>query len=207
MKSILIVIFSVPIMYLSPFFLVLFHFCMGKYSIDSWFFYYPIWWVCAIGEGDSWLHFFFLNHRTPFEQNTATRCAAIVLFEALIVSFVLSVICVVICLFLSSMLYVKGCLLDIKSILLAINRLSKHENSESLMVGCCKDAVDLHERVNRYFLHFNNLSLVPNSFSSISFKIHASTGRINKPVHFLDGHTLGNVHMFLHVHYRQSEEN
>lgn len=36
-------LFLLVIMHLSPFILVLLHFFMGKYSIDSWFFYYPVW--------------------------------------------------------------------------------------------------------------------------------------------------------------------
>lgn len=147
--------------------------------------------------------FSFLNHRTPFEQNTATSYAIVIMFEALVVTCVVSLISLVICLFLSSMIYVKACLLDVESIFLQVNRLSKCENSESLMIESCKEAADLHERINRYFLHYTNLPHFSNSFSIISFKIHVSTGRLNKRIHFYDGHTLGNMHMFLHVHYRQ----
>lgn len=42
-KRIVIAIFVPAAMYLSPFIKVTFDWCLGRYTIDSWFFYYPIW--------------------------------------------------------------------------------------------------------------------------------------------------------------------
>lgn len=36
-------IFIVPVASISPFVLVTFHWCKGKYTLDSWFFFYPVW--------------------------------------------------------------------------------------------------------------------------------------------------------------------
>lgn len=44
-KNMTVGLFSIRIMYLSPFLVVFYHWCTGKYTIDSWFFYYPVWWV------------------------------------------------------------------------------------------------------------------------------------------------------------------
>lgn len=45
MKIIATVEFPVPFLYLLPFVLVFCHWCLGKYTIDSWFLYYSLWWV------------------------------------------------------------------------------------------------------------------------------------------------------------------
>lgn len=92
-----------------------------------------------------------LFHRTPFEPNTASRCAIIVLFEDLVNACMMYVICTLTCLFIGSMIYVGGCLLDIKSIFRQVDGLSKCENAEFEMSECCKDAA------NRYFMHFSNV--------------------------------------------------
>lgn len=100
--------------------------------------------------------FLFQNNRTPFEQNSAISCATIVLFEAFASVYMSNAFCTVGALFLVSMTYAEACLLDIKSIYLQVNRLSGSKKSESRMIECCKDAVDLHERVIRYFSHSND---------------------------------------------------
>lgn len=96
--------------------------------------------------------------------------------------------------------------MDIKSIFLQVDRLSKRNHSEFSMHECCKDAADLHERVNRYYLHSNNLfvffELV---FFFVYVQIHASTDRCDKCNHFHDGHTIHNLCMFWHVHNREGE--
>lgn len=43
MKIVTIAFFSAPIIYLSPFILVTFQWCMGNYTINSWIFYYAVW--------------------------------------------------------------------------------------------------------------------------------------------------------------------
>lgn len=90
-----------------------------------------------------------MNHRTPFELNTASRWTLLVLFESVIGACSGSVVCIMICLLMGSMVYVKACLVDIKSIFVAhIDPLSKRKDSELLLVEFCKEAIDLHERVN-----------------------------------------------------------
>lgn len=101
-----------------------------------------------------------LFHRTPFEPNTALRCAIIVLFEDLVNACMMYVICTLTCLFIGSMIYVEGCLLDIKSIFLQVDDLSKRKNAKIVMQEYCKDAANLHERVNRYFQQTSNVSLL-----------------------------------------------
>lgn len=44
MKVLVISIWSNVMMHLSPFILVFYEWCLRKYTIDSWFFYVPIWW-------------------------------------------------------------------------------------------------------------------------------------------------------------------
>lgn len=42
-KIILVGLASIPIAFLSPFVLAAYHWCLGKFTIDSWFFLYPVW--------------------------------------------------------------------------------------------------------------------------------------------------------------------
>lgn len=42
-KIILKGLVPIPIAFLSPFVLAAYHWCLGKYTIDSWFFLYPVW--------------------------------------------------------------------------------------------------------------------------------------------------------------------
>lgn len=115
---------------------------------------------CPIDEWD--FLFYLLNHRTPFELNTATRCALIVLWEALSSASLASLVCTVTSMLTSSMLYVGACLLDIKSIFAAhIDPLSKSKNSEnSVLLDLCKEAVNLHERVIWYILLLHSKKLL-----------------------------------------------
>lgn len=46
-------------------------------------------------------------------------------------------------------MYVKTFILDIKSVFDRVDQLAKSKKSELSMLEFCKDAFDLHERVNR----------------------------------------------------------
>lgn len=96
--------------------------------------------------------YLFRIHRTPYELNTGLRKASIVLFEALVGLCILSIIASVTCVLVATMIYVEAYLLDIKSIFLEVDRLSKHKNMELEMFKCCKEAIDLHDRVLRYIV-------------------------------------------------------
>lgn len=99
------------------------------------------------------------NARTPFELDTASRCAIVVLFQAFAAACWVCVNCIVTCFLSGSVLYVEACLFDIKSIF--VNRIdpsTKHKESARLIVGYVKDAVDLHQRVIRYEMHSHGVS-------------------------------------------------
>lgn len=130
--------------------------------------------------------FLFINDRTPFGQNTATRCAAVVLFEALVVVCIVSLICTMTGLFLGSMIYVKACFLDIKSIYLQVNRLSKCKKSEWCLVESCKDATDIHDRVNRYsILHSINFPIIPDSPVLLLFRLMYQLAELTNMIIFM----------------------
>lgn len=62
------------------------------------------------------------------------------------------------------MRYLEACFLDIKSLFGQMDRLTERKiytaptrmNWDLLMLRCCKEAVDLHQEVNRYCLHSTN---------------------------------------------------
>lgn len=54
------------------------------------------------------------------------------------------------------MIYVEACLHDIKSIFdNSMDSVAKHKGSAMLLVAYVKQAVELHERVNRYAWHYD----------------------------------------------------
>lgn len=69
----------------------------------------------------------------------------------------MSVFSTVLCLLIGVMNYAKACFLDMKLMLTQIDRLTKGERSELMRTQCVKQAVILHDRVNRYFFHSKTL--------------------------------------------------
>lgn len=68
-------------------------------------------------------------------------------------------------------MYTASFLLDIETTFAQMDRLPKAENREQSMLEDCKDAVILHDRINRYLLIGDS---VTNSFLSIFlvFQVH-----------------------------------
>lgn len=126
---------------------------------------------CRFDKRD--IYFFsFVNHRTPFELNTASRWALMVLFESIVGVCGVCVVFTLTCLLIGSMIYVEACLLDIKSIFIDhIDPLSKRKDSELLLLEFCKEAVDLHERVNGLHILHSNTSYNFSQTLSSSFPL------------------------------------
>lgn len=57
--------------------------------------------------------------------------------------------CIVICMFIEFTLYTKAFVLDIKTVFTQMDRLAWAKGPEKVMLMRCKEALDLHERVNR----------------------------------------------------------
>lgn len=96
--------------------------------------------------------FVFLNFRAPFEVNTTVRCALAVLYETILTTCTMDVFCTTITLLVGFIIYTEACLLDIKTLFDQLDRLSKFKNVELLMLQRCKEALDLHGRLNGYSL-------------------------------------------------------
>lgn len=105
------------------------------------------------------------NLRTPFELNSTLRCAIIVLYETLAVTCGVASVCAMPSVLIGFMLSSEAVLLDIKSIFVQLNHLSQCNNAQrpernysasisrkSLkmeMVKCLKEAIQLHQKLNR----------------------------------------------------------
>lgn len=103
----------------------------------------------------------FLNGRTPYEVNTTARCATMVLFQMIVLTFDLCIFSAMITLLVGLLIYTEACLLDIESLFDQVDRLSKHKNTGQSMVERCKQAVDLHGRLNGYFVKFKKPNFPP----------------------------------------------
>lgn len=119
--------------------------------------------------------------------------------------------------------YTDACLLDINSIFGQINRLSKKQGAnkpngkimqstqreicEKYMLGCCKEAVILHERLNRYFqyvqpsIHHLNFSFLVFGSESFIFQMPATIGPFNERNDIDDDNAVHNMYMQLDAHY------
>lgn len=102
-------------------------------------------------------------------MNTTLRCASVVLYETVCTTCDVFILCSVPGLLIAFMIYSKACLLDIKSLFNRVDELSQlgnfqkstpknHnmfpcKNSEWKMLELCKEAVDLHRKINRYYSH------------------------------------------------------
>lgn len=120
-------------------------------------------------------HCITFNRRTPFELNTAVRCALLILYQTL--SFVsnLYVVCIASSLMTCFMIYTKAFFKDIQSLFFQLDCLSKHKDSapvernntdsqeisfvpqqeyvETLMLGHFKEVVDLLQKVTGWVTH------------------------------------------------------
>lgn len=106
-------------------------------------------------------------------------------------------------------IYVEAFWSDIKCQFAQIDRLSERristtpklkdsdlrgdENLDLLMLERCRDAVDLHQKVNRYRLH----SIIPPNLRPLlrnsAFQTHPKPGRFNELYHHDDDHAFGNM--------------
>lgn len=92
----------------------------------------------------------------------------IVLLETLVTTCIMNVLCMIIIFLFGFVIYTEACLLDIRSLFDQVSRMSKQKtmdtskrkksksqfneyckNSEILMLERCKEAFELHGRLNR----------------------------------------------------------
>lgn len=83
-------------------------------------------------------------------MNTTLRCAANVIFQAIVNASAITVFYPFIFVFAEFAMYTKACTLDIKSLFDRIDRLLDCEKwHESRLLDYCEEAIELHIRVNR----------------------------------------------------------
>lgn len=90
--------------------------------------------------------------RTPFEVDTTARCASLVISQVVFFACAMITFYSLISIFIELKMYTASLLLDIVTTFVQMHRLSKVENREQSMLEDCKDAVILHDRINRYLL-------------------------------------------------------
>lgn len=143
----------VPILYFSPFIEVVYHLCMGKYSIESWHVYYPLWWLSKPTLRFGITILMSVSNpkfRTPLGPDSAISCAFIVVFEATTAQCSLLTACITTIFLVGSRIFVDACLLNIKSILHDVDHMFESKNPEKSILDGCKDAVALHTHLNGY---------------------------------------------------------
>lgn len=74
----------------------------------------------------------------------------VVLYETAIITCTMSAFFTMITLLYGLQVYADACLLDIKTLFSQVDRHSKHHHCGQAMLARCKEAADLHERLNRY---------------------------------------------------------
>lgn len=95
-----------------------------------------------------------------------------VLYMALVMLGCVLVFCTVPSLLTGLAIYLEAFVLDIGSIFVKVDLLAnrqmyeKSHELEMVMVEHCKEAVDFHRKVNRYYLEFGNLSCFFNRLCS-----------------------------------------
>lgn len=125
-------------------------------SIRGYFFIQFGNWTWIISLCDHHFHSVFTLHnlfRTPFEVNTTARCASLVLWQAIAFLCPVEIFYSIISMFIELTMYTASFLQDITTIINQADRLSNDKISEQLMFDHWKNAVILHERVNRYSLY------------------------------------------------------
>lgn len=139
------------------------------------------------------------------------RCALMAFYKTFGAACGASVFCSMPILLLAFMIYSKACISDIESIFIRVDQLSrgkkskpsKPNNSESPEYKCtefsmleyCKEAIDLHGKLNRYRLHFTRNF---RSFSTkfLTLQTHEKSGRCNELYNFGNDIALGNKHNY-----------
>lgn len=146
------VVFLSAIIPLGAFVPVAIHWCMGSYTIDSWSFYWPVWYeIQSILNLIRVLHvcsFLFASDRTPFELNTF-YCAMIVILQCSCCLTTCIVFYAIVCLLIELTTYADTFIIDIKSVFNKLDDLAKTKLPKLSMLACCKVAVNLHNRVFR----------------------------------------------------------
>lgn len=94
-------------------------------------------------------------------------------------------------------------MLDIKNLFDQLDRLSEFKNMELLMLQRCKEALDLHGRLNGYNLKLRIYVLLLNSI--FAFQMHARTGPGDEYRFFGHHHSLDNLHMQCIVRDREGK--
>lgn len=143
--------------YLSPFLVVAFHWCLGKYTIESWFLFFPLWYAYSPYISIRlwfWMHLvydLFGIHRTPFQQNSTLSYAIVALLEIFFIASVMCVLGTAISLLMGCMVFANTCFLDIKFIFARIDGFCEQKNSDTLQVEFITEIFVLHGRVNGYY--------------------------------------------------------
>lgn len=141
------------VLHFIPLIIPIYDLLLGTYSIDSWIYFLPLWWVWPFYGSLHVNSEFELNvRRTPFEINTTLRCIA----KELLIFIASTIACLpcwlIACMFIETDIYTKTFVRDIKRIFDRVNRLAWAKYPEHVMLTYCKEAIILHEQVYRWVL-------------------------------------------------------
>lgn len=155
-------IFSFAVTYLSPFLVVVLHWCLGRYTIESWFLFFPLWYSPYF---TIWLLFWKNSvfeslgfHRTPFKLDSALSYAIVALLEIFFIASVMCVLGAAISLLMGCMVFANICFLDMKFIFAQIDGCCKLKNSDTLQIEFITEIFVFHGRVNGYYPSSNFFS-------------------------------------------------
>lgn len=137
---------------------------------------------------------YILFRRTPFEVNDTLRRTLLVLYGTFGATCATLFFCSMPSLLIGFMLYLEAIFLDIKSLFSQLDHLSdienaqrskqnnskqtQHDNFERKLFECCKEVVDLHQKMNRYCLSQSTNPLNSSYFSRFRF-LHCTAKVLN----------------------------
>lgn len=141
----------------TPFILVFYDLCLGNYTSDSWFFFYPMWYErCQYADTINptiLICFSIKIRRTPFPQKSFTACAIIVTFQTCNVLYGMQNLYCVVLLLIEPAMYLTTSLRVIKTSFVRMDQLSQRRSADdATFLLHLKDALILHGRINRYEL-------------------------------------------------------
>lgn len=134
--------------YFVPFPYVAFCWCLGNNTEKSWVFFFGFWWDFRNDEFRRSMQWSSFYSRTPFEVNSDFRLAALECFQCLCGAWACLLCRVYYTVLTECTFYISTVMYDIKMCFNQIDQMAANGTSEHAMLKCCRDALELHNRIH-----------------------------------------------------------